>query len=149
MICFYVNDLLVTGYNELEIDKFKQNKMSKFETAYLRNISSFLRIYLVTTKHDMFLHQNNYATDELKRFKLKRINEEPTIHATLYWQLIGLLRYLCNSRLDISYSNEIISRFIEEPKISHLIATKWVVIYVKGIIEFVVLFPRGKRKVDR
>ncbi|MCI34368.1 copia-type polyprotein, partial [Trifolium medium] len=55
--------------------------------------------------------------------------------------MIGSLRYLCNSRPDICYAVGAISRFMNSPKKSHLIAAKRVLRYVKGTIKYGLLFP--------
>lgn len=52
----YVNNLLVTGDNELEIDKFKQKMMCMFEMIDFGKLSHFLRMKFVTTKQGIFPH---------------------------------------------------------------------------------------------
>jgi len=55
---------------------------------------------------------------------------------------VGSLRYLCNSRHDNAYAVDIISRFISEPRASHLLAAKRVMRYIKGTPVFGILFPK-------
>jgi hypothetical protein len=55
---------------------------------------------------------------------------------------VGSPRYLCNSRPDIAYAVRIISRFMSEPRVSHLLAVKRVMIYIKGTLVFGILFPK-------
>jgi hypothetical protein len=55
---------------------------------------------------------------------------------------VGSLRYLCNSRPDIEYAVRIISRFMSGPRVSHLLAAKRVMIYIKGTLVFGILFPK-------
>lgn len=70
------------------------------------------------------LQCNNAATPAKTGAKMKRNDEEPIVDTTLYRQLIGSLRYLCNSRPDVSYSVELMSKFMEEPRRSYLIGAK-------------------------
>ncbi|MCI51878.1 copia protein, partial [Trifolium medium] len=46
------------------------------------------------------------------------------VDPTMFKQMIGALRYLCNSRPDIYYAVGVISRFMNAPKKSRLIAAK-------------------------
>jgi len=54
------------------------------------------------------------------------------------------LRYLCNSRPGIAYAYAvgIICRFMSEPRVSNLLEAKRVMRYIKGTLEFCILFPK-------
>jgi hypothetical protein len=86
------------------------------------------------------MHQHEYASEVLKRFEMINCNpaltpceprfqltkdsEEKEVDATEFRKLIGSLRYLCNRRPNIVYSVGKVNRYIERPKISHLVAAK-------------------------
>lgn len=55
--------------------------------------------------------------------------------------LIGSLRYLCNTRLNLAFSVSIVSRFMKRSKVSHLTVVKRILRYVKGSIGPRILFP--------
>ncbi|XP_058741137.1 secreted RxLR effector protein 161-like [Vicia villosa] len=55
--------------------------------------------------------------------------------------MIGLLRYLCNTRPDLTFSVGIASRVMERPNVSHLEAVKRILRYVKGTLGCGILFP--------
>lgn len=55
---------------------------------------------------------------------------------------------MCNSRLNLSFSVGLISRFMGRPKKSHMLAAKRLLRYVKGTAAFGILFPIGRQKVD-
>nr|ABD28383.1 Peptidase S8 and S53, subtilisin, kexin, sedolisin; Integrase, catalytic region; Zinc finger, CCHC-type; Peptidase aspartic, catalytic, putative [Medicago truncatula] len=61
----------------------------------------------------------------------------------MFRQIVGSLRYLCNSRPDICYSVSVISKFMHDPKKSHLIAAKRLLRYIKGTMDLGLLFPYG------
>lgn len=63
----------------------------------------------------------------------------------MFRQIVGSLRYLCNSRPDICYSVSVISKFMHDPKKSHLIAAKRIPKYIEGAMEFGLLFPNGAK----
>lgn len=96
----------------------------------------------------IILHQTKYATYLLKRFnmlncnivvtpiesglKLKEDNDEEMIDASLYKQIIGSLSYLCNNQLDTNFVVGVLSRFMHDPRKSHLLTGKRVLRYIKG-----------------
>jgi hypothetical protein len=81
----------------------------------------------------------------------KRLNErsdEEKVDPTLFKQIVGSLRYLCNSRPNIFYSRGMISKLMNYPKKSHMTAAKRFLIYVKGSMKFSLLYPtsiKGER----
>lgn len=107
------------------------------------------------------MHQKKYVQDILKRFnisycnvastpletraKLKNETDDKFISATLYKKIIGSLRYLYNTMLDICQNVGLLSRFIEKPQECHLITVKRVLRYIKGMIGHGVLMPRQKK----
>jgi len=63
----------------------------------------------------------------------------------MFRQIVGSLRYLCNSRPDICYSVSVISKFMHDPRKPRLIAAKRILRYVKGTMEYGLLFPYGAK----
>ncbi|XP_074334033.1 secreted RxLR effector protein 161-like [Apium graveolens] len=64
------------------------------------------------------------------------------VDATFYKSLIGGLRYLVHIRPDIAYSVGIISRFMEKPTSMHLNAAKHVLRYVKGTLNYGLVYTK-------
>ncbi|KAK2443673.1 putative mitochondrial protein [Trifolium repens] len=159
IICLYVDDLLVTGSDSNEIEKFELTMNKEFEMTDLGSLSYFLGMEFVKTSKGMMMYQHKYASELLERFemdscnqvsnpcdtnsKLKECSEEEVVDSTMFKQIIGSLRYLCNSRPDISYAVGVVSRFMNMPRKSHLIAAKRVLRYVKGTINYGLLFPKS------
>ena len=75
--------------------------------------------------------------------KLRR-DDEGDVNASLFKQLGGSLRFLCNSRPDISYGVGLINKFMSAPKKSHLAAAKRILRYLQGTTDSAILFPRQK-----
>ncbi|XP_050915500.1 secreted RxLR effector protein 161-like [Lathyrus oleraceus] len=81
------------------------------------------------------------------RMQLSKNEDEQDVDPTQYRRLIGSLRYLCNTRPDLAFSVNIVSRFIGRPKVSHLEVVKRILRYIKGSVGYVILFPAaGTRK---
>ena len=116
----------------------------------------FLDIEFHKSKRGLLMHQIRHALDILKKFKIDYCNAsitlvEPRLHLskkedekhinlTQYMGLIGSLRYLCNSQLDLAFSIDIVSRFMETQEVSRLAEVKRILRYVKGSIVCGILF---------
>ena len=55
---------------------------------------------------------------------------------TLYCQLIGSLMYLVNTRPNISFAVNSLSQFMVYPRRVHWTAAKHVLHYIRGIVEY-------------
>ncbi|WVY90763.1 hypothetical protein V8G54_036277 [Vigna mungo] len=165
LICFYVDDLLITGDSMDEIERLKRRMKEEYEMTDLGSLSYFLGLEWLQTTNGVYLHQKRYINEVLKRFKMEKCNsttipvmtnlrltdhlEEKKVDATLYKQIVGSLRYICNSRPDISYGVGLISRFMSDPRQSHLAAAKHVLRYLKGTADFGLFFPKKCDNVKR
>ena len=69
-------------------------------------------------------------------------NDEEQNDGTLYKQMFGSLRYLCNCRPDISFSIRVLVKFMHQPRKKHVLATKKVLRYTKGTLDFGIIFPK-------
>lgn len=76
--------------------------------------------------------------------KLKREINDEFVNVTLYKQITGSLRYLCNTRPDICQRVDLLSMFIEKPWECHLTAVKKVLRCIKGTINNDVLMQNKK-----
>lgn len=65
--------------------------------------------------------------------------------AAIFKQLVGSLRYMCNTRPAICFSVGMVSRFMSEPKWSHYQAAIRILRYIKGTLKYGVLFPSGRK----
>ena len=108
----------------------------------------FLGIEVNQSADGIFVCQNKYANDILKRFRM--VNCKPTItpiatreilskkdegscvDLTLYKRLVGSIMYLTTTRPDIMFIVSFISRFMETPKSTHWKDGKRILRYVAG-----------------
>ena len=70
------------------------------------------------------------------RLKLSKASPAPLVDATEFRRLVGSLRYLVNSRPDLPYSMGYISRFAAAPTMEHYTATKRMLHYVAGTLNY-------------
>ena len=103
------------------------------------------------------MHQRKYAREILNRFEMEDCNststlveprlqlsknsDEGDVNATQYRTLIGLLRCLCHTRLNLAYSVCMMNKFMQKTKVSHIAATKMILRYLKGTLNYGILFP--------
>lgn len=50
IVCLYVDDLLITGSDETEIKRFRENMLSEFEMSDLGELLNFLGIEFLRTE---------------------------------------------------------------------------------------------------
>ncbi|GAU25674.1 hypothetical protein TSUD_266010 [Trifolium subterraneum] len=160
IICLYFDDLLVTGSSPMEIENFKSQMKSEFEMTDLGKLTYFLGMELLETPKGVILHQAKYATEILKKFEMLDCNSavipadtrlklevdgsSETVDSTMFRQLIGSLRYLCQTRPAIRYAVGYVSRFMSKPLKSHLLAAKRILRYINDTIHYGVLFPYSR-----
>lgn len=98
----------------------------------------------------IYISQSGYAKEILKRFGMESCNPVNTlvesglelrkstnsgnVDPTYFKSLVGSLRYLSCTRLDILYGVRLISRYMEALDQSHLDAAKRILRYIKGTI---------------
>ncbi|XP_040862106.1 secreted RxLR effector protein 161-like [Glycine max] len=97
----------------------------------LGTLAYFLGLEFVTTSKGILLHQQKYATDVLKRFHMADCNPANTPAEV-------------NTKLEIAEEEEAVdpTMFMNNPKKSHLTIAKRILRYVKGTLEYGILFPR-------
>ncbi|KAG6478457.1 hypothetical protein ZIOFF_061900 [Zingiber officinale] len=127
----------------------EDNAMAKaFDMIDMRLMSYFLGLEVKQGVDGIFMSQEQYANEVLKRFrmddcnpvntpvdcgtKLSKNDEGKTIDPIRFKSLVGSLRYLTCTRPDILYEVGLVSRFMEEPKETHWKAAKRILRYVRG-----------------
>jgi hypothetical protein len=156
MVCLYVDDLLITGSSRDEIIKLTKQLSTEFDMTNLGGLRYFLGLEFTKTSSGLLIHQKKYVSDILKRFNMLNCNpaitpmetssslnnddEGKSVNSTHYKQMVGSLRYACNSRPDICHSVGIVSRFMQSPKLSHMQAVKRILRYLQGTVDYGVLY---------
>jgi hypothetical protein len=93
---------------------------------------------------EIFLSQEKYFMEIMKRFDMMDYRTMSTpmetnlnlLVDTLYKQMIGSLMYLTNTRPDICFVVNTLSQYLVEPRCVQLVATKHVMRYLKGMLDY-------------
>ncbi|KAI5683673.1 hypothetical protein M9H77_04901 [Catharanthus roseus] len=112
----------------------------------MRELTYFLGLQIKQTKEGIFINQEKYTKELLKRFgmsnakgigtpmssslKLDKNEKGKTVDEKTYKGMIGSLLYLTASRPDIMFAVCLCARFQACPKESHLIAVKRILRYL-------------------
>uniref|UniRef100_A0A251VAV7 Putative zinc finger, CCHC-type n=1 Tax=Helianthus annuus TaxID=4232 RepID=A0A251VAV7_HELAN len=148
----YVDDLIVTGSDDKQVCDFKQKLNKMFDMVDLGKLSYYLGIKVEQKEGEITICQGGYAKKILQsaglldcnpsqwpmdpKLKLTKDETGKPVDATSYRRIIGSLRYLLHTRPDLGYTVGVLSRFMESPKESHLMAMKQVLRYVKGSLDY-------------
>ncbi|XP_058004038.1 uncharacterized mitochondrial protein AtMg00810-like [Hevea brasiliensis] len=148
VILIYVDDILLTGNDEQEINRLKSYLLQHFHIKDLGDLKYFLGIEFSRSNQGIFMSQRKYALDVLhdagltgakpEKFPMEQnckldLDDNEKLHdATKYRRLVGRLIYLTVTRPDIVYSVRVLSQFMHEPCKSHWNAAIRVLKYVKG-----------------
>ncbi|KAK1432653.1 hypothetical protein QVD17_09551 [Tagetes erecta] len=158
ILCVYVDDLLLTGNNQAEIDVFKEEMTNKFEMTDMGLLCYYLGIEVIQNEEGILIKQSAYAEKLLEVAGMKGCNETKVpmeaglklhkddqgneVDPTHYRRLVGSLRYLTHTRPDILYAVGYVSRFMQEPKESHMKAVKHLIRYIKGTTHYGIKYKR-------
>ena len=122
----------------------------------------FLGLQVKQQKDGIFISQEKYAKNLVKRFSLYSKKHTSTLMSslvklsldaagvevdpTLYRSMIGNLLYLTASRPDFAFSVEVCARFQSAPKESHLTAVKRIIRYINGTSDYGIWYSRDSNK---
>nr|XP_023882818.1 uncharacterized protein LOC111995145 [Quercus suber] len=122
------------------VEDFKKATMKEFEMTDMDLMKYFLGFQVRQSKGEVFICQEKYIEHLLKKFqialckpvstpmssneKLKQNDAAEMAYAKTYRSLVGSLIYLTNTRPDIVHSDNLISRFMNQPSKLHYAAAK-------------------------
>ncbi|XP_031248559.1 uncharacterized protein LOC116106341 [Pistacia vera] len=166
ILLIYVDDLVITGSDASLIQATKDLLHSHFKLKDLGALRYFLGFEFVRSSKGISLCQRKYAleliaTSGLAAAKPALIPLDPNLKFTtveydhnfpgqedpalsdpsVYQKLIGKLLYLCLIRPDLSFSVNLLSQFMHQPKQSHLNVALKVVRYIKSSPGLGLFFP--------
>ncbi|GJV39891.1 putative ribonuclease H-like domain-containing protein [Tanacetum coccineum] len=109
----YVDDIIIGSSNPKLCREFKALMHNKFKMSVMGELNFFLGLQVLQKNDGIFLSQDQYVVDILKKFGLSDIRP-----------MIGSLMYLTASRPDIMFAVCACARHQVTPKECHLHAVK-------------------------
>lgn len=114
MVGIYVDDLIITGGDDVELKAFKEDMKKQFQMSDLGTLSYYLGIEVCQGSSGITISQERYAYKLLERadmigcnpsstpmesrLKLLKESTAPPVDATAYRSIVGGLRYLLHTR---------------------------------------------------
>ncbi|GKB59508.1 uncharacterized mitochondrial protein-like protein, partial [Tanacetum coccineum] len=130
----------------------------KFQMSSMGELTFFLGLQVKQKKDGIFISQDKYVAEILKKFGFTEVKtastpmetqkpllkdedgEEVDVH--MYRSMIGSLMYLTSSRPDIMFTVCACARYQVNPKVSHLYAVKMILRYLKGQPKLGLWYPK-------
>ncbi|GJT68968.1 putative ribonuclease H-like domain-containing protein [Tanacetum coccineum] len=155
--------LLDNGFQRGKIDKTLFIRRDKgdillVQMSSMGELTFFLGLQLKQKEDGIFISQDKYVTEILKKFSFSDVKtastpmetqkpllkdedgEEVDVH--LYRSMIGSLMYLTSSRPNIMFAVCACARYQVNPKVSHLHAVKRIFKYLKGQPKLGLWYPK-------
>ncbi|XP_019261526.1 PREDICTED: uncharacterized protein LOC109239412 [Nicotiana attenuata] len=147
-VAVYVDDVLLTRTNLEEIKALKTFLHETFKIKDPGRLHYFLGLEILYKHDGAIITQRNFTRDLIQEFecshcttmsspldpstKLKANEGNLLTDPTQYRKLVGKLNFLTNTQLDIAYSAQHLSQYMQSPRDSHLKAAMHVLRYLKG-----------------
>jgi hypothetical protein len=131
----YVDGLVIIGTKDADVAAFKEEMNATFQMSDMGPLSFYLGNEVHQGDSGITLRQTAYTkcvvelveltdcnsalTSMEKRLKLSRDSTTEEVDATQYRCLVGSLRYLIHTRLDLAFSVGYVSRFMQRSMMKH------------------------------
>uniref|UniRef100_A0A2N9FP96 Reverse transcriptase Ty1/copia-type domain-containing protein n=1 Tax=Fagus sylvatica TaxID=28930 RepID=A0A2N9FP96_FAGSY len=144
----YVDDIVVTGNDIMEMGKLKTYLAKEFEIKDLGTLRYFLGIEVARSKEGIFVSQRKYVLDLLvetgmlackpidtpieQNHRLGEDVDDIPVDRERYQKLVGKLIYLSHTRPDIAFAVSVVSQFMHAPCEKHMEAVYRILRYLKS-----------------
>ncbi|GJT03567.1 putative ribonuclease H-like domain-containing protein [Tanacetum coccineum] len=158
LVQVYVDDIIFGSTKKSLCDEFEQMMHKKFQMSSTGELTFFLGLQVQQKKDEIFISQDKYVVDILKKFDfitvktastpiepnkaLVKDEEADSVDVHLYRSMTRSLMYLTASRPNITSAVYAYARFQVTPKTSQLHAVKWIFRYLKGQLKLGLWYPR-------
>ncbi|GKE58725.1 uncharacterized mitochondrial protein-like protein, partial [Tanacetum coccineum] len=158
LVQVYVDDIIFGSTKKELCIAFEKLMHEKFQMSSMGELTLFLGLQVKHKKDGIFISQDKYVKEILKKFGFTKVKtastpmetqkpllkdedgEEVDIH--MYRSMIGSLMYLTSSRPDIMFLVCACTRYQVNPKVSHLHAVKRIFRYLKGQLKLGLWYPK-------
>ncbi|GKD53176.1 uncharacterized mitochondrial protein-like protein, partial [Tanacetum coccineum] len=157
LVQVYVDDIIFGSTKKELCLEFEKLMHDKFQMSSMGELTFFLGLQVKQKSDGIFISQDKYVTDILKKFGFQDVRPASTpmdtenpllkdsdgddVDVHLYRSMIGSLMYLTSSRPDNMFAVCACTRFQVTPKVSHSHAVKRIFRYLKGNPKLGLWFP--------
>ncbi|GJX24033.1 uncharacterized mitochondrial protein-like protein [Tanacetum coccineum] len=147
LVQVYVDDIIFGSTKKPLCVEFEQMIHKRFQMSSIGELTFFLGLQVKQKDDGIFISQDKYVADILKKFDFATVKTTTTpmetnkvllkdeeaadVDVDLYRSMIGSLMYLTASRSDIMFAVCACVRFQVTPKVSHLHSVKMIFRYLK------------------
>ncbi|GJU59252.1 putative ribonuclease H-like domain-containing protein [Tanacetum coccineum] len=158
LVQVYVDDIIFGSTKKQMSNEFETLMHDKFQMSSMGELSFFLGLQVKQKSDGIFISQDKYVAEILKKFDFASVKTASTpmetnkalikdeeaedVDVHLYRSMIGSLMYLTASRPDIMFVVCACARFQVTPKTSHLNVVKRIFRYLKGQPKLGLWYPR-------
>nr|GEX91316.1 uncharacterized mitochondrial protein AtMg00810-like [Tanacetum cinerariifolium] len=158
LVQVYVDDIIFGSSNPQLCREFEAPMHEKFQISAMVELNLFLGLQVLQKEDGIFLSQDKYVGDILKKFRYSDVRSANTpmdkenhwgkdrtrkdVDLHLYRSMIGSLMYLTASRPDIMFVVCACARNQVTPKECHLHAVKRIFRYLKGHPKLGLWYPK-------
>ena len=161
ILIVWVDDIIVAASSVQQAEYVKILLAEKFKMKDFGIVSNFLGIEFDIAEDLIKMHQTKYTQKILERFKMSDCHpkyvpcdlstanidfdvQSPLLQdPRLYREIVGSLVYLMTcTRPDICYAVTVLSQHLAQPNMAHLNLAKYVLRYLKGSINYGLIFHR-------
>nr|GEV85291.1 putative ribonuclease H-like domain-containing protein [Tanacetum cinerariifolium] len=158
LVQVYVDDIIFVSSNPLLCREFKALMHDMFQMSTIGELNFFLGLQVLQKKNGIFLSQDKYVGDILKKFGYSDVSsvnapmdkENPwgkdrpgiDVELHLYRFMMGSLMYLTASRPDIMFAASACARHQVTPKECHIYGVKRIFRYLKGHPKLGLWYPK-------
>ncbi|GJW50864.1 putative ribonuclease H-like domain-containing protein, partial [Tanacetum coccineum] len=158
LVQVYLDDIIFGSTKMGLCTEYEKLMHKKFQMSYMGEITFFLGLQVTQKDDGIFISQDKYVDEILKKFGFSTVKTASTpmetskpllkdaeaedVDVHLYRSMIGSLMYLTASRPDIMFVVCACARFQVTPKVSHLHAVKRIFRYLKGQPKLGLWYPK-------
>ncbi|GKD70203.1 putative ribonuclease H-like domain-containing protein, partial [Tanacetum coccineum] len=158
LVQVYVDDIIFGSTKKSLCTKFEQMMHKRFQMSSMRELTFFLGLQVKQKDDGIFISQDKYVADILKKFDFATVKTTSTpmetnkallkdkeaadVDVQLYRSMIRSLMYLTTSRPDIIFAVCACARFQVTPKTSHLHVVKRIFRYLKVHTKLGLWYPK-------
>ncbi|GJW33516.1 retrovirus-related pol polyprotein from transposon TNT 1-94 [Tanacetum coccineum] len=158
LVQVYVDDIIFGSTKKELYNAFEKLMHKKFQMSSMVKLTFFLGLQVQQKKVGIFISQDKYVVETLKKFGFTKVKTASTpmetqkpllkdedgeeVHVHMYRSMIGSLMYLTSSRPDIMFVVCACARYQVNLKVSHLYAVKRIFRYLKGQPKLGLWYPK-------